>query len=85
MGVFSDEKLDDNGIRTSVPYVERCEVVRHCRWVDEVLIDAPWELDDHFLSQRRIDFVALDEGASVNPEVSKERLRGYDELKRLGM
>jgi glycerol-3-phosphate cytidylyltransferase-like family protein len=38
----------------------RCESVRHCRWVDEVLADAPWVLTDDYLTLHSIDFVAHD-------------------------
>lgn len=40
---------------------ERCEALRHCRYVDEVVRDAPWELDDEFLERHKIDFVAHDD------------------------
>jgi len=39
----------------------RCEGVRHCRWVDEVIPDAPWILDAAFLDKWKIDYVAHDE------------------------
>ena len=38
----------------------RCESVRHCRWVDSVLPDAPWVLTDAYLQLHSIDFVAHD-------------------------
>lgn len=33
---------------------ERYEVVRHCRHVDEIVLDAPWTLDDEFLNRHKV-------------------------------
>jgi len=38
---------------------ERYEAVRHCRYVDEVVRDAPWELDDEFITRHKVYFVTL--------------------------
>ena len=59
-------------------------MVRHCRWVDEVLTEIPWVVSDAFLLQRRIDYVAVEEGASIDPNYDKARVKGYDEVKRIG-
>jgi len=40
---------------------ERCEAARHCRWVDEIVFDAPWVIDADFLEKWKIDYVAHDE------------------------
>lgn len=66
-----------------MPHVERCEVLRHCRWVDEVVPDAPWKLEEAFVTAMRIDYVAIDEGVSVDPAYDKERVKGYDMIKSL--
>ena len=42
-------------------HAERCESARHCRWVDQVVEDAPWVIDDAFLEKYQIDYVAHDE------------------------
>ncbi|KAG8220916.1 hypothetical protein J3R82DRAFT_2419 [Butyriboletus roseoflavus] len=85
VGVFPDEYCQQHGTRPTFPHVERCELLRHCRWVDEIVPDAVWTLTDAFLGAKRIDYVALEEGSSVNPEFDKTRLKGYDHLKKLGM
>ncbi|KZP26598.1 hypothetical protein FIBSPDRAFT_854635 [Athelia psychrophila] len=86
VGIFSDElcQLHQSQSPPRIPHVERCEVVRHCRWVDEIIPEAPWAVDDQFVLQRRFDYVALDEGMSVDPACDKLRLQGYDALKRIG-
>lgn len=40
---------------------ERYESVRMCKYVDEVIEDAPWVTDVEFLQKHKIDFVAHDE------------------------
>ncbi|KAG6792164.1 hypothetical protein POTOM_001307 [Populus tomentosa] len=39
---------------------ERYESLRHCRWVDKVIPDAPWVITQEFLDKHRIDYVAHD-------------------------
>ncbi|KAJ3772217.1 hypothetical protein FB446DRAFT_737266 [Lentinula raphanica] len=83
-GVFSDELCECYGTPTAIPHLERCEVLRHCRWVDEVLPDAPWQIDEQFLRERHIDYIVVEEGATVDPACDKVRLKGYDAMKRIG-
>ena len=40
---------------------ERYEAVSHCRWVDEVVKDAPWVVDEAFIEKHKIDFIAHDD------------------------
>ena len=39
---------------------ERYESLRHCKWVDEIIENAPWEIDEEFLQKHNIDYVAHD-------------------------
>jgi choline-phosphate cytidylyltransferase len=61
VGVNSDKQVYEHKSRTVMTHAERCESVRHCRWVDEVAADAPWVLDAEFLDKYKIDYVAHDE------------------------
>lgn len=83
VGVFPGSRLEQYGHKAKIPHVERCELVRHCRWVDEIIEDAPWRIDEAFLSAHRIDYVAIDEGSSIDPSYDKERVKGYDLVKSL--
>jgi len=61
VGVCSDELVYEHKSRTVMTHSERCESVRHCRWVDEVAEDAPWIIDADFVAKYKIDYVAHDE------------------------
>lgn len=61
VGVCNDELTNSMKGRTVMDENERAESLRHCRWVDEVIENAPWVIDDEFLTAHRIDFVAHDD------------------------
>ncbi|KAI0270736.1 hypothetical protein BC834DRAFT_862966 [Gloeopeniophorella convolvens] len=61
VGVNNDEQVKHHKFKCVMDYAERCEGVRHCRWVDEVVPDAPWVIDATFVEKYNIDYVAHDE------------------------
>ncbi|XP_076164583.1 putative choline-phosphate cytidylyltransferase isoform X2 [Ptiloglossa arizonensis] len=81
VGVCNDELTHSKKGRTVMTDIERYDAVRHCRYVDEVVRDAPWELDDEFLTKHKIDFVAHDD----IPYMTDNSTDVYAALKAKGM
>ncbi|CAL1271964.1 unnamed protein product [Larinioides sclopetarius] len=52
--VNSDFLTHQHKGKTVMTDFERYEAVRHCRYVDEVVRDAPWVLDDKFLEENKV-------------------------------
>lgn len=81
VGVVNDELTRKNKGPTVVPEKWRYEKVRHCRYVDEVVKNAPWVLKEDFLIENKIDFVAHDD----IPYKSEGHEDVYKHIKELGM
>ncbi|CAH8356128.1 unnamed protein product [Eruca vesicaria subsp. sativa] len=60
VGCCNDEITNKFKGKTVMTESERYESLRHCKWVDEVIPDAPWVLTTEFLDKHRIDYVAHD-------------------------
>lgn len=52
--VVNDEETQKYKGRTVMNETERYEAVRHCRYVDEVVKDAPWFHTDEFISANKV-------------------------------
>ncbi|CAL5346574.1 unnamed protein product [Camellia sinensis] len=60
VGCCNDEVTHKYKGKTVMTDKERYESLRHCRWVDEVVPDAPWVINQEFLDKHQIDYVAHD-------------------------
>ncbi|KAK1786783.1 hypothetical protein P4O66_017177, partial [Electrophorus voltai] len=81
VGVCSDELTHKLKGFTVMSEDERYDAVTHCRYVDEVVRDAPWTLTPEFLAKHRIDFVAHDD----IPYSSEDSDDVYKHIKEAGM
>lgn len=81
VGVCNDKLTHAKKGRTVMNEAERYESLRHCRYVDEVVTDAPWSLDEEFLNKHKIDFVAHDD----IPYASNDADDVYAPIKAKGM
>lgn len=80
VGVCNDAITNLNKGKTVMTAIERYESVRHCKWVDEVIEDAPWTVNQEFINLHKIDYVAHDE----IPYKSKDSNDVYDFVKSKG-
>lgn len=60
VGVCNDEDTQRYKKKPVLTWKERCESVKHCRWVDEVIYDAPWIITKDFIDKYNIDYIAHD-------------------------
>ncbi|XP_068071983.1 phosphate cytidylyltransferase 1B, choline b isoform X1 [Danio rerio] len=81
VGVCSDALTHKYKGYTVMTEDERYEALIHCRYVDEVVRDAPWTLTSEFLKKHRIDFVAHDD----IPYTSAGSEDVYKHIKEAGM
>ncbi|XP_030637033.1 phosphate cytidylyltransferase 1B, choline b [Chanos chanos] len=81
VGVCSDALTHKYKGYTVMTEDERYEALIHCRYVDEVVRDAPWTLSPEFLQKHRIDFVAHDD----IPYTSAGSEDVYKHIKEAGM
>lgn len=60
-GVPADTETQARKGLTVLSDKQRVETLKHCRWVDEVIPNAPWCVTTEFLLEHRIDYVAHDD------------------------
>ena len=80
VGLHSDADVLANKGPTVMTYAERREMLRHVRWVDEIVDDAPWRITEAFMAARGIDWVAHD----GDPYPTDDGNDLYEAPKRIG-
>ncbi|CCE73128.1 Piso0_000148 [Millerozyma farinosa CBS 7064] len=80
-GIPSDKETHKRKGLTVLSDKHRVETLRHCRWVDEVIPDAPWCVTPAFLEEHKIDYVAHDD----LPYASTDSDDIYRPIKEKGM
>ncbi|CAD6247917.1 unnamed protein product [Miscanthus lutarioriparius] len=82
VGCCNDELTHKFKGRTVMTEDERYESLRHCKWVDEVIPDAPWVVTEEFLDKHNIDFVAHDSLPYADASGAGKDV--YEHVKKLG-
>jgi len=80
VGVCNDEITHKVKGKTIMNEKERAESVRHCRYVDEVIENAPWVVTQEFMDDYSIDYIAHGEDLSLD-ENGKD---AYEFVKKQG-
>lgn len=80
-GVPSDIETHKRKGLTVLTDQQRVDTLKHCRWVDEVIPNAPWCVTTDFLLEHKIDYVAHDD----LPYASSDSDDIYKPIKEMGM
>lgn len=80
-GIPSDVETHKRKGLTVLTDKQRLETLTHCKWVDEVIPNAPWCVTTDFLLKHKIDYVAHDD----LPYASTDSDDIYMPIKRMGM
>lgn len=82
VGCCSDAVTHQYKGKTVMTESERYESLRHCKWVDEVVTDAPWVINQQFLDKHKVDYVTHD--ALPYSDASGQANDVYDFVKKQG-
>lgn len=80
-GIPSDKETHKRKGLTVLSDQQRIDTLKHCRWVDEVIPNAPWCVTADFLLEHKIDYVAHDD----LPYASADSDDIYKPIKERGM
>ncbi|URD78131.1 Choline-phosphate cytidylyltransferase [Musa troglodytarum] len=85
VGVCNDEITHRYKGKTVMNESERYESLRHCRWVDEVIPNAPWVITKEFLDKHKIDYVAHDALPYADASGAGNDVYEYEKQLRMNM
>lgn len=86
VGICTDEDTQKYKRKPVLNWKERCESVRHCKWVDEVIYDAPWVITKEFIEKYNIDYIAHDNSPYPLSSSNNTYINDvYQEVKELGI
>ena len=90
VGMLSDETIEKYKRKPIMNYDERREVLEACKFVDEIIDNAPLKKDLQFLEHHRIDFVCYGFPDPLPKDLKRHYekmnlLEQYDELKNKNM
>jgi len=81
VGVSPDHEVIEKKGKLVMSENERVDILRHCKWVDDIIFPCPWTLNIDFIRKHDIHYVAHDD----IPYNSVGMGDIYYEVKRLGM
>lgn len=84
VGVSPDKDVLEKKGKLVMNEHERSEILKHCKWVDEVIMPCPWIITMNFLNQHNIHYVAHDDNP-YNAGASNPEDDIYYEVKKAGM
>ena len=61
VGVSGDEETIAKKGKIVMSEKERCDILKHCKWVDEIICPCPWVITLDFVEKNNIDYVAHDD------------------------
>ncbi|KAE8220113.1 hypothetical protein CF319_g6311 [Tilletia indica] len=82
-GVNSSTLCAEHKNRPLLSSEERYASVASCKWVDEVVVDAPWFITPEFIEAHKIDYVAHDDLPYANASLGTSDVYGW--LKEAGI
>ncbi|PWA45780.1 phosphorylcholine cytidylyltransferase [Artemisia annua] len=83
VGCCNDEVTHNLNGKTVMTDQERYESLHHCKWVDEVIPDAPWVMNQEFIDKHQTDYMQRRENSVQSFEKLRQVKRNLEQAKNL--